>query len=67
MGFMETPHEVRVRVGKQLLACPSTSHELSQALSMPESMVLEVLDQMRQERLVQFAGGEWSLSGSITK
>jgi hypothetical protein len=60
---MTEPLAVGDRVGGQLLECPSTSHELAQALNMPESIVLEALDEMRQQRLVQFAGGEWSLTG----
>jgi len=53
---------VRYHVGRRLLECPSTSHELAQALNMSESIVLEALDRMRHERLVQFAAGEWSLT-----
>ena len=64
---MTEPLSVRERVGGQLLVCPSSSQELAEALSLPESVILEALDQMRQERLVQFAGGEWSLTGSTTE
>ena len=64
---MTEPLAVRDRVGAALLDCPSTSHELAQMLKLPESIVLEALDKMRHERIVQFAGGEWSLTGSITE
>ena len=63
---MTEPLAVRDRVGGRLLECPSTSHELAQALNLPESIILEVLEKMRHERLVQFAGGEWSLTGVLT-
>lgn len=59
---MTEPLTVRDRVGGLLLECPSTSQELAQALKLPESVVLEALENMRHERLVQCVGGEWSLT-----
>lgn len=64
---MTEPLAVRDRVGGRLLESPSTSHELAQALKLPESIVLEALEKMRHERLVQCVGGEWSLTGSSPK
>lgn len=63
---MAEPLKVRDRVAGQLLLSPSTSHELALALDVPEFVVLECLDEMRRERLVEFAGGEWSFTKGTT-
>lgn len=52
---------LRNKIVQQLRTGPSSAPEIAMALGVSENEVLPLLDQLRFDRVVEFAGGEWNI------
>ena len=55
-------HELGPRIVRRLRNGCATAPEIAQSLATSETIILPVLERLRGDDIVEFMGGDWSLS-----